>query len=103
VTLLHVVSVQIAGEEYTIRTQASPEYTRDCAAHVDRTINEIMSAGAIIQAHKAGILAALAVTDQLFETRREVTDLRAQVERLATQLASEVEGHLGATDLAARS
>jgi cell division protein ZapA len=103
VTQLHVVNVTIAGEEYAIRTHASPDYTRECAEHVDRIVSQVVSAGALIQAHKAGILAALAVTDELFQARRDVEELRAQIERLASRLASEIEGHLGANDLAGRS
>lgn len=99
----NVVSVQIAGEEYSIRTQASDEYTRECAALVDRTIGEIMKAGPLLQAHKAGILAALAVTDQLFEAKREAEQLRAEVAKLSTRLAADIEARLGASDLAARS
>lgn len=98
-----VVSLQIAGEEYSIRTQASEDYTRECAALVDRTIADIMKAGPLLQAHKAGILAALAVTDQLFEARREAEQLRAEVSRLSSRLASDIEARLGTADLAARS
>lgn len=98
-----VVNVEIAGEEYAIRTQATPDYTRDCAEHVDRKISEILGAGSLIQAHKAGILAALAVTDELFQAKRESEQLRAELERLAARLAATIEERLGAADLAGRS
>lgn len=98
-----VVNVEIAGEEYAIRTQATEEYTVACARHVDRKISEILGAGSLIQAHKAGILAALAVTDELFQARRDTEQLRAEVERLATRLASAIDERLAASDLAARS
>src|SRR5690606_21918836 len=64
-----VVTVEIAGEEYNIRALASPEYTKDCAAYVDRTLSEIMRQGSLLQAHKGAILAALALADELFQTR----------------------------------
>jgi cell division protein ZapA len=38
-----VVKVRILGEEYTLRTEASPEHTRAVAEHVDRTIRAILS------------------------------------------------------------
>lgn len=98
-----VVNVAIAGEEYAIRTQATAEYTVACARHVDQKISEILGAGSLIQAHKAGILAALAVTDELFQARREMEQLRAEAERLATRLAATIDERLGAADLAARS
>lgn len=96
-----VVNVEIAGEEYAIRTQATEEYTIQCAEHVDRKIAEIIGAGAIIQSHKAGILAALAVSDELFQARREVEALRAEIERRTTDLTAAIEKRLGDGDLAA--
>ncbi|MGH7507397.1 MAG: cell division protein ZapA [Longimicrobiales bacterium] len=98
-----VVTVDIAGEEYAIRSHASPEYTRECAAYVDRTIAEILQGGSLIQAHKAGILAALAVTDQLFQARMEADALRAEVARVAGKLASDIDARLIPEDLASSS
>lgn len=98
-----VVSVEIAGEEYPIRSQATPEYTRECAAFVDRTISEIMQGGSLINVHKAGILAALAVTDQLFQARKEADALRAEVARTAAKLASDIDSRLVPGELASAS
>jgi cell division protein ZapA len=89
-----LVTVQIAGEEYSIRAQASPEYTRECAAYVDRTLSEIMRQGSLVQAHKGAILAALAMADELFQTRAELDSLRSEVTRRADQLAGEIEDTL---------
>lgn len=99
----NVVTVQIAGEDYTLRTPASADYTRDCATHVDRTIQEILASGPFMQVPKAGILAALAVTDQLFQARREAQELRAEMERLSARLSADVDARLAEADLAARS
>lgn len=88
-----VVTVRIAGEEYSIRAQATPEYARECASYVDHTIAEIMK-GALVHSHKAAILAALAITDQLLQGRQEVENLRAQFAQRAEKLASEVEARL---------
>ena len=46
-------------------------YARECAAHVDRTITGILDGGALIQTHKAAILAALSIADELLRARRE--------------------------------
>jgi cell division protein ZapA len=98
----HVVTVEIAGEEYSIRAQASPEYTRECAAYVDRALAEIMRQGSLIQAHKAAILAALALADELFQTRTELESLRSEVSRRADSLLGEIEERLGGGGLAGR-
>jgi cell division protein ZapA len=98
-----VVTVSIAGEEYAIRAHSTPEYARECAAFVDQTLTEIMRGGALVQQHKAAILAALAITDQLFQGRKEMENLRAEVAQQASRLAADIDARLGAADLAARS
>jgi cell division protein ZapA len=99
----NVVTVEIAGEQYNIRAQASPEYTKECAAYVDRTLSEIMRQGSLIQAHKAAILAALALADELLQTRRELDSLRSELSRRAGGLSEQIEDTLSAADLAAGS
>jgi cell division protein ZapA len=93
-----VVSVQIGEEEYTIRTDASADYTERCAAYVNETIGEIVQQGSLVEAHKAAILAALALTDQLFQAREEVADVRAEIARLASRLANDVAKRLEEDD-----
>ena len=94
------VTVEIAGESYTIRSGASAEYTLDCAAYVDGTIRNIKEQGSLIEAHKAVILAAMSLTDQLFQTRSELERLRREVDRHAARLSKVVQDALDADDLA---
>jgi len=61
------VTVSIAGEEHTIRSSAEPEYTTRCAAHVDQRIHEIKKQVGLLEGHKVAILAALSITDELFQ------------------------------------
>ena len=89
-----VVTVTIAGEEYTLRAESTPEYARECAAHVDRTITQILEGGALIQTHKAAILAALSLTDQLFQAQRDSAALRERIAELAASLAADVGSRL---------
>ncbi|MEX0906704.1 MAG: cell division protein ZapA [Gemmatimonadota bacterium] len=95
-----VVTVEIAGEEYSIRAQASPEYTRECAAYVDRALSQIMRQGSLVQAHKGAILAALALADELFQARAELDTLRVDVTRHATALTAQIDDSLASSDLA---
>jgi cell division protein ZapA len=95
-----VTTVQIAGEEYAIRSEASQEYTLECARHVDEAIAEIMSRGTLVEAHKAAILAALALADQLFQARGEVDAMREELATRAARLVAEIETRLSAGDLA---
>lgn len=98
-----VVTVEIAGEEYNIRALASPEYTKDCAAYVDRTLSEIMRQGSFLQAHKGAILAALALADELFQTRAQLDALRTEVSSRVEGLVSAIDDRLNPSDLAGDS
>lgn len=81
-----VARVRIVGEEYTVRTDASESHTRSVAEHVDRTIRSIINSGAVIETHKAAILAALQITDALFRERAEAAVLEADLRGLTNEL-----------------
>jgi cell division protein ZapA len=86
-----VTTVEIAGEEYTIRSEASADYTVECARYVNDTLTQIMSRGSLVEAHKAAILAALALADQLFQARDEADRLRGTLADRAARLVEEIE------------
>jgi cell division protein ZapA len=60
------VRVTIFGEEYSIRSEMGEEYTLACAKHVDDAIQDAHVRGHVPEPHKAVILAALQITDELF-------------------------------------
>jgi cell division protein ZapA (FtsZ GTPase activity inhibitor) len=53
--------------------------------------------------HKGAILAALALADELFQTRAELDSLRSEVSRRAEALATAVDTRLNPPDLAGPS
>jgi cell division protein ZapA len=81
-----VVRVRIVGEEYTLRTDASPDHTRAVAEHVDRTIRAILAGGPAIETHKAAVLAALQITDELLRERGAADALAADIRQLAADI-----------------
>lgn len=85
----HVARVNIVGEEFSIRSDATPEHTKAVAAYLDREIRKVLGTNALIETHKAAILAAMQITDELFlerKTARLVEDelrvLGSEVRRL---------------------
>jgi cell division protein ZapA len=88
------VSVEIAGERHVLRSDAAPEYTQSVAAHVDATIRTL-GVGNTLDPHRAAILAALTITDELFRTRAEAAGLREEMRRRATALATMLENAEG--------
>ena len=82
----NVVRVTILGDEYSIRSDQSPERTRIIAEHVDSVIKQTMKAGNIVEAQKAAILAALSITDELFDAREAGEDLAGSMKRLSGEI-----------------
>jgi cell division protein ZapA len=82
-----VVTVTIGNEEYSLRSDRPPEYTRAVAEHVDRALKEVFQVGAMVETQKAAILAALSITDELFQARRSQTDLAEQLRAMTAELS----------------
>ena len=85
-TRKNVVKVSILGDEYTLRTETTPEHAHAVAAYVDDTINDMMQGGQMVESHKAAILAALRIAGELFESRDETARLAAQMRELSDEI-----------------
>lgn len=83
----HAVRVTIGGEDYTVRSELPPEYTREVAAYVDAALRRIRDMLPLVETHKAAILAALAITDELFQARRGDREHSVRLHAMADDLA----------------
>jgi cell division protein ZapA len=81
------VKVTIGGEEYTVRSELPAEYTREVAAYLDAALKRVRDSLPMVESHKAAILAALAITDELFQARRGDRQIATRLSRLADDLA----------------
>jgi cell division protein ZapA len=81
------VKVVIGGEEYTVRSEVPPEYTREVAAYLDAALKRVRDSLPMIETHKAAILAALAITDELFQARREDRQIADRLTQMADEFA----------------
>jgi cell division protein ZapA len=81
-----VVKVHIGSDEYTLRSDRPPEYTRAVAEHVDQALKEVLSSGSIVETQKAAILAALAITDELFQARQSQREMAHRLTALSADL-----------------
>lgn len=87
-TKKNVVRVSILNEDYSIRSDASPEHTRAVAEYLENAIRRVLDAGSVVESNRATILAALHITGELFEARegvdvtRRLQALSAEVRRL---------------------
>lgn len=81
------VRVVIGGEEFTVRSELPPEYTREVAAYLDAALKRVRELVPNVETHKAAILAALAITDQLFQARRGDREAAQRMNALADEVA----------------
>jgi cell division protein ZapA len=81
------VKVTIGGEEYTVRSELPAEYTREVAAYLDAALKRVRDSLPMVETHKAAILAALAITDELFQARRGDRQVASRLTRLADDFA----------------
>jgi cell division protein ZapA len=63
------VTVQIYGEQYTIKSEDDESRVRDIAKLVDEKMREVASSGKVVTTSKIAILAALNIAGELFRAR----------------------------------
>ena len=96
------VRVTIFGDEYALRSEAGADYTRACAEHVDERVQAVHVSGHVSEPHKAAILAAMQITDELFQVRSNqegqselvhsrISELRLKVEAAMNRGATQAE------------
>ena len=96
------VRVTIFGEEYALRSEMGADYTKACAEHVDDRVNAVHVSGHVSEPHKAAILAAMQITDEMFQAKAEradnvelvhkrLSDLRERVEAAVNKGATQAE------------
>ena len=86
-TTKNAVRVVIGGEEYTVRSELPPEYTREVAAYLDAALKRVRDSLPMVESHKAAILAALSITDELFQARRGDREVADRLSTMANDLA----------------
>lgn len=80
------VRVTILDDDYSIRTEATAAHTRQVAEHVDRIIRRILESGTVVETHKAAILAALQITDELFRSRADAQRISTSMQELSAEV-----------------
>jgi cell division protein ZapA len=82
----NLVKVTIVGDEYTLKSDASPEHTIAVAGYLDSVIRGILNGHSRIETHKAAILAALQITDELFAERATNRSLDESIGALSAEI-----------------
>jgi cell division protein ZapA (FtsZ GTPase activity inhibitor) len=81
------VKVVIGGEEFSVRSEVPPEYTREVAAYLDAALKRVRDSLPMVETHKAAIPAGLTITDELFQARREDRQIADRLTQMADEFA----------------
>ena len=80
------VRVVIGGDEFAVRSELPEEYTREVAQYVDNALRHVRESLPNVEAHKAAILTALSITDELFQARAGDREFAARLQALTAGL-----------------
>ena len=88
------VTVSIFGEDYPIRGEGDAEYISSVASYLDGKMREVSERNANKSPTKVAILAALNITDELFQARsatsREIKNLEDETKTIIDWLDSKL-------------
>jgi len=79
-----VITVNIFGNEYTIKGVAEKDYIIQLANYLNNKMSEVQDATGLKDVKKIAILAAINICDELFEARKQMKDEYVSNEQLAT-------------------
>ena len=79
---LKVVKVNILGQDYFIRTAASPSYFKKVASYINDKTDELIESGVKPESEqlKIAVLACMNITDELFLYKNEKKDILNKIE-----------------------
>ena len=93
---LKVVKVNILGQDYFIRTTASPSYFKKVAAFINEKTSELIDNGLNPETEqlKIAVLACMNITDELFLYKNEKQDILNKIESKSTVLLDFIDDKL---------
>jgi cell division protein ZapA len=91
-----LVTVEINGQRYPIRTTLDAAYVSELAAYVERKMELAARESPVGDTLKIAVLAALNIADEYFRAREDVTEQRGTLAARALELEAMLDLALGA-------
>jgi cell division protein ZapA (FtsZ GTPase activity inhibitor) len=91
------IKVTVLDEPFRLRSAADSEYTRDVAAHVDRTLRQLRSTAPTLEPFQTAVLGAMEITDALLQARRAGAENLADAVARVRGLEADLDGALAET------
>lgn len=85
------IKVTVLDEPFRIASEADSEYTREVAAHVDRTLRSLRKSAPTLESFPTAVLGAMEITDDLLKARREGAALVAELDERIARLGDLVD------------
>lgn len=73
------VRVSIAGQSFSVRTDADSRYVRKLASFVDTRFDEAKQSGRAVTTQSLALLAAMSIADELHQLRESQAQLKRRV------------------------
>ncbi len=80
------VTVNIFGQEYTLKGDADSDYVQKVAQFVDERMNEVARNASVASTAKVAILAAVNIADELFREQQKRLESMVTLEDRSVQL-----------------
>jgi cell division protein ZapA len=80
------VTVEIAGQRFTLKTDADDEYVHALAAFVTQRLKDAKAGSRAFSTHALATLTALQIADDLFQAQKDLSALRDGVRRKARRI-----------------
>ena len=71
--------VVIYNQTYSLRSSHDSDYIQELAEHVNKRMNEIARATMTVDSLRVAILAAIQITDELYQSRREMKETEEEI------------------------
>ena len=79
--------VVIYNQTYTLRSTHDAEYIQELAEHVNKRMGEIARATMTVDSLRVAILAAIQITDELYQSRREMKETEEEIAERSAKYA----------------
>jgi cell division protein ZapA len=91
-------TVEIFGREYKIKGVADEQYIQSVAKYVDGKMKEVSKSSSLPSQDRLAILVALNIADELFQERRQTSEICSNIEQRTNTLISFLDQNLESED-----
>jgi cell division protein ZapA len=89
------VKVSVAGQQFSVRTDAQPKYLQELADFVTAKMDEVRRSGRTITTQSLALLAAMNIADELYQLRASQRELKRQVREKTERILNHLERAAG--------